>query len=255
MTVCRLQSADEMQSGIAADSELLLCLKSLMQNHESFRHCDDLLNQRAFWVQSEFVPQGIKCGDKQYVGLLNNLNKHVKDFITQLSALKAVRSLYGLIKEEEVFERLRKAYDSQVSDQSSFDQRYKHGVGQDKEEVAALCSDDLEGFKAVVSPESKYSNLEDLIGVWESFETLFIDYEKLHKIQQVDLQKLKDCFCRSDFSPNSRALLRQPGLYSALQGCLESASYKKVWLEKSLLLCRAELGKSSSTGELAYEAR
>ncbi len=242
MTVLLLQSAEEMPSGSSEDSTFVLCFQSFLHTHESLCHLESVLKQKAYWIQSEFVPHGVTCGDEQHVALLNNLDKHVKCFITELSNLKKVHHMSVLIAEEKEFQCLIRIYDEYDSDKSSFDQRYKHGVGKDKKEVVPLCRDDrfqfvrnvLECFKVVVLPVNKHPTVEDLIGVWENFKEIFVEYSHLHMLQTCNIKALSEAVLNVPLS-DLGGFCTHLNLYDFSRTC------KRTWDRRCLNICRAEL--------------
>ncbi|MCY4413934.1 MAG: hypothetical protein OXC30_02980 [Alphaproteobacteria bacterium] len=284
MTVLLLQSAEEMQSGSAedrgaadnqlllaikrvrqkkeslryleslllsessADSEFLLCFQRFLHTHESLRHLESVFKQKAHWIRSEFVPDGVTCGDKQHVALLNNLDAHVKCLVTELSELKEVHSLDGLIEEEEEFQYLSRIYNRYDSGKSS-DQRYKHGVGKDKKEVVPLCRDDrfqfvrnvLERFKVVFLPVNKHPTVEDLIGVWENCKEIFVEYSHLHMLQTCNIKELSDSVLDDSLRVQNQSLLKEFGFCRTLTLYDFARSCKHTWKDRGLRICRAEL--------------
>ncbi|MCY4413938.1 MAG: hypothetical protein OXC30_03000 [Alphaproteobacteria bacterium] len=93
MAVLRLQSAENPQESSMSeqDRKLQVCFEGVLQRQALLRHLERVLNQRAYWVLNEFVPQGIQYGDPvsrqggmTVVDWLKDLEKEAKKLQTSL---------------------------------------------------------------------------------------------------------------------------------------------------------------------------
>ncbi|MCY4413942.1 MAG: hypothetical protein OXC30_03020 [Alphaproteobacteria bacterium] len=256
MTVLPLQSADEMPSGSASDSEVLLCFKRVLKTQELLRHLDDALNPQQLWVQGKLppLPHDTQCDekviwnddddmDKKYVALRHCCNKFVQKLHTCLFA-KEIKTATGLIEEGDLLQRFS-AYVPEDSKTFYLDRCDTHGNDKDKEEVfCQSCHNKwfpvlqtlLKICKAVVSVP-RISRFDQLVCVLDIWKCCLTNYRCLYIRQMIELAKLQKFLGRSDLSPKDMAVIKSVDFVMDVQDYITYATHQKKLIEKGLSVC------------------